>query len=146
MKRETIRTVVTLSLVVFGVASTVIAQGQGVVRAKIPFSFNVAGKSMPAGEYLINKTGQSSLFLIRGESKAAYVLTNSKNSTKSVDKTKLVFRRYGDQYFLGQMWSRGESSGVTFPVTGAERKIINSRPDRHLAMVTEPEEVTILLD
>ncbi len=147
MKKEMIRTIVTLSLLVAAVASSAIAQSRPLVKATVPFNFSVGSQQMSAGRYTIAKSGAAGLVLIRGDQgKAAFVLTNIRVGNTESDKTKLVFRRYGEQYFLGQMWAKGETAGVNFPVSGAERKIINSRPDRHLAMLAEPETVTVVLD
>ena len=149
MKKNTVRTIVTLSLFVAVIASSAVAQGRPQLRADIPFSFHVAGATLPAGKYTINRPGSTnSMILVRSEKggQAAYALSSNKQANKEPDSTKLVFRRYGDQYFLAQMWAKGEVAGISFPVTKAERKVINSRTDRHLAMADDTEEVTIALN
>jgi len=47
---------------------------------------------------------------------AAEVLTPKNKST-------LVFNRYGDQYFLEQIWSGGEQEGTQVPQSRSERTI-----------------------
>ena len=37
--------------------------------------------------------------------------------------TKLIFHRYGDQYFLAQFWNLGSETGYEFPRSKAEREI-----------------------
>ena len=39
------------------------------------------------------------------------VLPNSCESSQPQEKTKLVFHRYGDQYFLAQIWRRRDNRG-----------------------------------
>ncbi|HJX92527.1 MAG TPA: hypothetical protein VJ372_18650 [Pyrinomonadaceae bacterium] len=46
----------------------------------------------------------------------AQVLTPKNEST-------LVFHRYGDQYFLEQIWRDGEQEGTQVPETRSERTI-----------------------
>jgi hypothetical protein len=148
MKRGTFRTIVTLSLFVAVVASSVTAQGRPQVRADIPFSFHVGSTVLPSGKYSINRPASTNgMVLVRSEKggKSAYLISNNKESASEPKNSRLVFRRYGDQYFLAQLWTKGETSGVSFPVSKEEKKMINSRPDRHLAMA-DVEEVVVNID
>jgi hypothetical protein len=56
-------------------------------------------------------------------------------STAPSDRTKLVFRKYGDQYFLAQVWTAGESDGRELPRPRLEQK---------LAETHSPSEVVVL--
>jgi hypothetical protein len=43
--------------------------------------------------------------------------------------TKLVFRRYGDRYFLYQIWVEGNNRGRELPMTPLEKELAsNARP------------------
>lgn len=147
MKRGTFGTIVTVSLFVAVVASSVIAQGRPQVRADIPFSFHVGTTVLPAGKYTLNRPASTNgMILVRSEKggKAAYAISNNKESSSEPRNSRLVFRRYGDQYFLAQIWTKGDTAGVSFPVSKEEKKMINSRSDR-LAMANV-EEVTVNID
>jgi hypothetical protein len=147
MKREMLRTIVTSSLFVAVVASTVIAQSSPRVRADIPFSFHAGSAVLPSGKCTISRPSSTNgMVLVRsGDGKAAYVISNNKEQGNAAKNSRLVFRRYGDQYFLAQIWTKGESTGISFPVSKEEKKMINSRSDLHLTMA-DAEEVTIDVD
>jgi hypothetical protein len=147
MKREMLRTIVTSSLFVAVVASTVIAQSSPRLRADVPFSFHAGSTVLPSGKCTINRpSSTNSMILVRsGDRKAAYVMSNNKEKGNPAESSRLVFRRYGDQYFLAQIWTKGETAGLSFPVSKAEKKVMNSRADGHLAMA-EAEEVTVNVD
>ena len=148
MKREALRTIITLSLFVAAVATTVFAQVRPQLRADIPFSFHVGSATLPSGKYTVNRPASTNgMLLVRSEKggKSAYAISNNKEKGIEASNTRLVFRRYGDQYFLSQVWVKGETAGITIPVSKEEKKVINSRPDRHLAMAAA-EEVTVNVD
>jgi len=51
------------------------------------------------------------------------VISNSCEMTKPVGQTKLVFHRYGDRYFLNQIWVEGMSAGHQLPVNAREKEV-----------------------
>ena len=94
---------------------------------QIPFDFVVAGKTLPAGEYIVVRSTLASdeILSIRSLDKSggAYVLTSTLRANEILNDSKLVFNRYGDQYFLSEFWTSGEASG---------RKLIESAQERAL--------------
>ena len=94
------------------------------VKAKVPFDFVVGGKALPAGDYSIQSipTGNSHALVIRKENAGGgmVLLGNSAQSASPSLDTRLVFHRYGETYFLSQIWTAGNSSGREFQVTGRE--------------------------
>jgi hypothetical protein len=93
----------------------------------IPFNFTVAGKSLPAGQYIVERSTQSSadgLSLRNVDSGAgAFVLTSTVQSNWRQDASRLVFTRYNEQYFLSQYWTVGESSGRALIKSERERSL-----------------------
>ncbi|HEX3248051.1 MAG TPA: hypothetical protein VHS05_01385 [Pyrinomonadaceae bacterium] len=98
------------------------------IRVNIPFDFSIAGKKLPAGNYSIGRVTPNSdntVLSIRdanGSSKE----TRFSIPVQAVDaknQATLVFHRYGDDYFLYQVWSAGETTGRQFPKSSAEREI-----------------------
>ena len=132
MKRKVIKRLTMLSLVsMFTLGAAVAsanAQLSTPIRAKVPFDFNVGGKKLPAGEYTFRRLSglsDNKIISVSGADAgahvfqsvfAAQVLTPKKEST-------LVFHKYGDQYFLEQMWSGGEQAGSQVPESRGERNI-----------------------
>src|SRR5215510_15770312 len=91
-------------VIVFGAASLVSALAAPFtvkIRAEIPFDFNVGKKRLPKGEYLIESLNDAGTLTIRN-AKRGKAVTFSTIRHKPTDgpKSKLIFNRYGDQYFL----------------------------------------------
>jgi len=127
IKRLTILSLISMFTLCAAVASAN-AQLSIPIRAKIPFDFNVGDKKLPAGEYTFRRLSEFSDSKMMSVSSVdassrmfqstlgAQVLTPKNEST-------LVFHRYGDQYFLEQIWRDGEQEGTQVPESRTERTI-----------------------
>lgn len=125
--------------------SATVANAQ-TTKADIPFAFHVANQVLPAGQYGIsNRNAAPSTIIVRGtENKQALAALVSVMQTKQTpEATVLVFRRYGDQYFLAQILVKGRATGLELVKTKTERRLVNQMRD-HLARNIEPELVTIV--
>ena len=123
MKKQVLALVGALSLVL--AAGSAFAQTQE-VRANIPFNFVVNKTAMPAGTYSIARTGISSdAVVVRGLTCKATKLvgTMQRGSGKINDRSKLVFHRYGDRYFLSQIFVEGSTSMRVLPKTNLESEV-----------------------
>lgn len=126
---------VTLFAVLAGPA--VFAQSSTVVKMDVPFEFRVGGQSLPAGEYCIVPKSPT-LINVRSKDghQSAIALTNAVQATRTSNDGKLVFNRYGNLYFLAQVWNPGEDVG---------RKVIQSKVEQEVAAVSPSTEMTILI-
>jgi len=121
--------------------TTQAVRAQGPVLANIPFAFTAGDTVLPAGEYRVDKVeGGSSVLLIRcTEGKPAIMVpTLPAASHGPQDKTKLIFHRYGNRYFLAQVWSAGSSRGRELPKSAKEKE------QALAARNVTPDEVTIV--
>jgi hypothetical protein len=74
------------------------------------FSFAVEDHSLPAGEYTITTvTPERSIRIASADGKHSVVNTLPNYANEPSTKTCLVFHKYGDQYFLAQVWTAGEN-------------------------------------
>ena len=105
------------------------AQGQTVghrVTAQIPFDFSIGDKKLPSGKYSVGRLRQGSDDAVLsiddedGHSKLIRTTIPVQNLDLT-DNAKLVFHRYGDQYFLYQVWPAGTSTGRQFLKSQGER-------------------------
>jgi len=112
------------------------------IRAKIPFSFTVNGKTLPAGTYSVSTEAVQGGLLVRGFRDGAVVLTNSIESGKDTT-PKLVFHRYGDQYILRQAWM-GTGRGRELPESRVERTLARAAQDRKVADAFEKVVIPLL--
>lgn len=115
-------------LLVTTVAST---QAQSLayrIKVNIPFDFSVGEKKLPAGTYSVGRVAQDygdSVIAIAGDDgrPTAIRLSISAQRSHASDRTTLVFRHYGDQYFLFQVWPAGATTGRQFPKSRSQREI-----------------------
>jgi hypothetical protein len=88
--------------------SAVSAYGQSVIKRQtfvVPFEFSVGGKVMPAGEYAVS--GETLIVRIQSKDRKQNVVVlpvSTRIGPLSRTEVKLKFRRYGDQYYLAQVW------------------------------------------
>jgi len=114
--------VVTLA---FAAASAVVANGQTPqgLRAQVPFDFVVADKTLRAGEYQVrplNDAGNPIVIRSNNGDRAIQLSSRTERSDKQL-RAKLVFHKYGNTYFLSQVWMAGEGTGHAIPKTRQER-------------------------
>ena len=124
-----------LTVISFSIAIAMVAfgsaQGQSLanpIKVQIPFEFTVADKTMPAGEYLIGRLPEhlsDNVVTISSKdgNRLAIRLTNAVQSLDAKDKSTLIFHRYGDQYFLNQVWPAGARTGRVLIKSRGERAI-----------------------
>ena len=108
-------------------ASTRVAQAQDSIVVNIPFDFAAGNAKLPAGEYTVKMVGPtSSLLLISrtdpGES--AFVPSNAASAADIQTETRLIFNRYGERYFLSQVWTAGNRMG---------RQLLKSEREKEMA-------------
>ena len=107
-------------------ALTQVAQAQQAMVADIPFSFVAAGTTLPAGEYrLSQQTPIPSVLLLRDQDdphNAAFIQTYRAQASEAPSKSKLVFHRYGNRYFLSQVWTQGDIRGRQLMKSAAEKE------------------------
>jgi hypothetical protein len=131
MKRQAFLILTTLSLFVMLTATSVYAQSGSVLVANIPFDFVIGNKTFPAGEYVfaLAQLGGSDAIKIQNADghNTAFVPTRSEKAHASQPEPKLVFNRYGDQYFLSKVWTSGNDTGYELGRPRAERELIRSR-------------------
>jgi hypothetical protein len=120
MKRIT--AIALLAIANFAMAGMSFAQSYG-VKANVPFDFTVANKLLPAGSYTIIRES-TGLIEIRNHDKPVAVLTVvSHDENTSSDGGKLIFHKYGDQYFLSEILSDWATMNVSVPRSKAEKNV-----------------------
>ena len=130
MERKVIKRLMMLSLVsLFTLCAAVTsanAQLSNPIRVKIPFDFNIGDKKLPTGEYIFSRVSAVSgdeLMSVSSVDASAHLFESTYAAQVLTPKNKstLVFHKYGDQYFLEQIWSGGEQEGTQLPESRGER-------------------------
>jgi hypothetical protein len=141
MKKQALKTFTMLNLLLILTAVSASAQFQQSKVAKIPFSFIVGGRTLPAGEYTVkpNRRDHDDVWLVQsGDGHASALFTTmSVRSIEVQEKSKLVFHKYGDRYFLSQIWSLGDSSGRELLMHRLERELAKNRIERQTIVLAD---------
>ena len=103
-------------LVTMAVVTTAQAQTINQFTADIPFDFHVGGERFPAGEYTIRCINPSSdvkaLQLRKTDGESSVMLHTNSIVGRINRNSRLVFNRYGNQYYFSQAWLGSESLGM----------------------------------
>ena len=117
------------------------AQSTAVAEVNIPCAFHTPTQTLPAGAYRVDRTGNL-LILTSTDSKAAgFVLTHSAIKTQAPNHGYVVFERYGDTYYLEQIWTAGENTGIECPKGRAEKESMMAKNS-----TTAPSSVELALN
>lgn len=138
-----------LMLSVFAVIATATASAQmpgTSLRANVPFDFSVRGKILPAGEYQIKRLtddpGTLLITNVNDSHERSVVQTERVDESEIASKSELIFSRYGDSYFLSEIFAAGQQSGRELVPSSQERGL-----KRELAAngaIAKPETVAVL--
>jgi hypothetical protein len=143
MSKQVFMTAVISGILVLGVIVPAYAQLPGTeIRATIPFDFMVRGRFLPAGTYEVKRVNDAPEGLViqnEATHQTAIFETGPVEARRTPDRAKLVFHRYGDDYFLAQVWTPGDDTGRMLFPSHRERRL-----SRELAQNSaEPETVVV---
>src|ERR1700682_1797174 len=94
--------------VLSSMAATQIARAQETMVVDIPFAFTAGNATLPAGEYRVQKMDRNSAVLLIhcwDARASALVITHAAQAKETQTESKLVFNRYGNRYFLLEVWA-----------------------------------------
>ena len=114
-------------------ATTRVAQAQELLAVNIPFDFVAGNTQLPAGEYNVRVSAQTHTIILisrRDSATSALLVTNAAVSAEPQSESKLVFNRYGERYFLSQVWTEGNSQG---------RQLLKSAREKEMSQIAKNE-------
>jgi hypothetical protein len=145
LKKQILSIVATLTLLI-PMAVSGFANLNGRVIATVPFNFMVGDKEFKAGKYSVGRLSSArngAVLLIRGEDNnevANFQVNNAYG--KGERRARLVFNRYGNQYFLAKVFDAQDSEGAALLRSKTEREASKKR-DVITQNTAEPEVVTV---
>jgi hypothetical protein len=94
-------------------AASMYAQGSQNLTVQIPFGFHVGNSMLPSGEYIVSTDVAPGVVRVRSaDAKSSVMILSIAAQTSATPSTgKLVFNKYGDEYFLSQIWKAGNNTG-----------------------------------
>ncbi len=125
MKNQIRNFVTSLGLTAMLGASFLFSQSMPAETATVPFAFHIQQQDFPAGSYALYRMDNAGVILIRNRATGNSAMFHARQplAAKPGD-PKLIFHRYGDNYFLSQVWTPTARIDV---VPGArEKEIANS--------------------
>jgi hypothetical protein len=123
MKKQTWKVVGFLAALL--ATSTAVGQtNRGDTIANIPFAFTVANHTLPPGRYTVTGMGETTFRIFSSHNQGTVVLTTRVEGKAPEGTGKIIFHRYGDAYFLSEVWGAASRTG---------RKVFQSRAEGELA-------------
>jgi hypothetical protein len=94
-------------------AASVYAQGSQNLTVQVPFGFHLGNSMLPSGEYIISTDVAPGVVRVRSADfkSSVMILSNTAQTSATPSEGKLVFNKYGDEYFLSQIWRAGSNTG-----------------------------------
>ena len=144
MKNQIFSTLMTGCLLVLMIVVPARAQVPGTaMHAIIPFDFIVRGKTLPAGNYEIRRIGDSpeGLVIRNVVDKNDNVVfeTGAVEARTVPERSLIIFHRYGDSYFLSEVFTAGDQTGRELAPSRAERQLRSEMASNK----QEPETVSL---
>ena len=104
-------------------AAAACAQSSITLNADVPFDFIAGGRTLPAGHYTVNQGTGSTVNIRSHEGKGGtFAMTIPACSPNGRHAARLVFHRYGNTYFLSEVWGSG-ADGSQLPAMRHERQL-----------------------
>jgi hypothetical protein len=116
-------TVFTAVLAVISLAPASEAQNQAAGgTVNVPFAFETGYQHFEPGVYTI-RMETPNIAAIKGASRSGFVMIQSGGDRQPANKSKVIFQRRGDQYFLGEIWIAEKSGHLDVIKSKAERRL-----------------------
>jgi len=103
------RTLIISALLLMATSLAAQCQERQIVIAAIPFAFTVENTALPAGTYTISTLYPYNMIKVRSVDgrRVAWIAAIPSSKLEGAQRTKLVFHRFDDEYFLVQVWEQG---------------------------------------
>ncbi len=123
--------------VAIGLAAVPAHSQRGGVQAHIPCKFAVAGKTFPAGEYMVIAASHQVRVQDANGRIIAVVLANDISNGSAGVNGRIIFHCYGDHSFLAELWSPHQENGRQLLTSRTEAELAKEERGKYLAVVGE---------
>jgi hypothetical protein len=116
------------------------AQAQSThMKVTVPFEFTAGNVKLPAGEYEVKALGTwggPALSVQNVNSNAGSIFASiSCRSQKPTADAKLVFYRYGQQYFLAEVWNQNSFSGRQIKINQRQTELARNQSKDEVVLI-----------
>ncbi len=135
MKRNLLSLAMSLALLMSAAAQAQTTH----MKVTVPFEFTAGNVQLPAGDYQVEATGPwggPTLSVHNVNSKAgSVVLSNACRSQKPMANAKLVFYRYGHEYFLAEVWNRNSFVGSQIKINPRQTELAKNQSKDQVVLI-----------
>jgi hypothetical protein len=102
---------------------SIVVSAQGLqAKANIPFGFQTSERTLAAGEYIVQETSSRGVIKLSDHDGHAIFVSSYVTDTGAPANPRLVFRRYGSEHMLSQVWME-DGSGYSVARSAAEKNL-----------------------
>lgn len=124
MKKQLLKAVAMCGVFLTLAVGSVQAQTGYTIDVNIPFNFTAGETSLRAGIYSVRLISEHTLLVRSIDGKKSVLLRARQAEPGGTQKpARFIFNRYGDRYFLSQVWVTGADIGQQLHPSGAERRL-----------------------
>ena len=106
------------------------------MTVSVPFGFIAGDKSLPAGDYSVQVNPERGSVVLQQEGQSPLILlTNQRESTNTPPRGKLVFKRYGANFFLSEVWNQDNATGQALTPSAAEKEMAHKKQPEQILVV-----------
>lgn len=106
----------------FAAAGSALAQDRA-AQATVPFDFTVGDKLLPPGTYIITPQDYGVIMIQNPRRNITVLTTTTFDSREPRSGGKLVFNKYGDQYFLREILCSQAAMNMAVPASKQEKRV-----------------------
>ena len=113
MKYTSLKTIAMLGLFFVLAVMTANAQTGRGIEVSVPFDFAAGETKLKAGDYTIKRISKDAVQLRNAQAKTSVIVMAplAIQQTRNDAPERLVFKRYGNEYFLSQVWTNRAADG-----------------------------------
>jgi hypothetical protein len=117
-------------------AAVVVVHAQDkTITANVPFSFYMGNSAMPQGAYRVEEVVHGTAVCMRSTAASKALTTHEIAGKKVIEPARLVFHRYGESYFLAEIWTGDSSVGEALPASPREKELAQNGAAPTLAVI-----------
>jgi hypothetical protein len=113
----------TLTLAVLSITLTASAYAQSLVKADVPFAFNVGTSQLPAGHYRITQDRERQVISILNVKTGTLVIVPVQQDVYAAAHPNMVFRNVSNRRFLARISGGENSLNLIVPGSKMERQL-----------------------
>jgi hypothetical protein len=113
-------------------------------QAVVPFAFEVGSTHFAPGTYILSKVGEN-IVLVQNGKHSVLTMSSHETGLKPPATSKVVFYRYGNQYFLREIWRTGDPEYLSCQESKDERSLRREMHDTARASIPTHSNVDVAL-